>query len=261
VSANHIGGILFDMKNCKYCGFGNADGAASCQQCGQQEFVELNVPAETVRPGTNFRKLIHRFLAAAAIWLIVSGISIYVAWGNASTSNDCRWEQYMTRLALKHIADSIAAYRHKFGVSPQSFDDLAKLSNDFSPEVEHPIDGWGHPMVLSINGTNLMVTSYGRDGKPGGIGLDYDLTTEDQDPQEARPTFQQFLYEMPTRGMIVSCFICGGLAGLLGFFIIKIPELSLNTMIKLVFKLMVMVLVAVFMASIIAGLHIPVHEH
>jgi len=250
------------MKKCKYCGFGNADDAVTCQQCGQQKFAEVNTSADPVRPGINFRKLCHRLLAAAAICLIVSGISIYVAWGNASTSNDCRWEQYVTRLRLKSIADSIAAYRHQFGVSPQSLGDLVKFPNLFSPEdISNPIDGWGNPMVLSNNTTNLVVTSYGRDGKPGGIGLDCDLTTENQDPKEARPTFQQFLYEMPTKGMILSCFVCGGFAGLLGFLTIKIPDLNRNTMIKLLFKLVVMVFAAVFMASIIAALHIPAHEH
>ena len=250
------------MKKCKNCGFGNSDDAVTCQQCGQQEFAEVKTLADPVGPGINFRKLSHLLLAAAAIWLIVSGISIYVAWGNASTSHDCRWEQYVTRIRLKFIADSIAAYRQQFGVSPQSLGDLAKSTNSLPPEYwEHLIDGWGNPMVLSINTTNLVVTSYGRDGKPGGIGLDYDLTTENPDPKEARPTFQQFLYEMPTKGMILSCFVCGGFAGLLGFLTIKIPDLNRNTMIKLVFKLIVMVLAAVFMASIIAGLHIPVHEH
>ena len=115
--------------------------------------------------------------------------------------------------------------------------------------------------LLSTNTTTLVVTSYGRDGKPGGIGLDYDLTTENPDPKEARPTFQQFLHEMPTKGMILSCFVCGGFAGLLSFLIVKIPGLSRYEMIKLAFKLVVMVLAAVFMASVIAGLHIPTHEH
>ncbi len=250
------------MIKCKYCGFDNADDVVTCQQCSQQSFTEVETSADAVRPAINSRKLSHRLLAAAAIWLIVSGISIYVAWGNASNSDDCRWEQYQTRFILKHLADSIAAYRQQFGVSPQSLGDLVKISNAFSYEEEqHPIDGWGHPMVLSTNATNLVVTSYGRDGKPGGIGLDYDLTTENRDPKEARPTFKQFLYEMPTQGMILSCFVCGSFAGLLSFLIIRIPELNRTTMIKLVIKLIVMVLAAVFMASIIAGLHIPSHEH
>ncbi len=250
------------MKNCGYCGFENEDDAVTCQQCGQQAFTEAPTPADTIKRHINLQKLMLRLLVAAAVWLIVSGISVYVAWGNASNSNDCRWEQYITRLRLKSIADSIAAYRQKFGVSPQSLGDLMKFPRPFSPgDMEHPIDGWGHPMVLSTNTTNLVVTSYGRDGKPGGIGLDYDLTTENPDPKEARPTFQQFLHEMPTKGMILSCFVCGGFAGLLSFLIVKVPELTRAQIIKLVLKLIVMVLATVFMASIIAGLHIPVHEH
>ena len=170
-----------------------------------KDFTEANASDDAAKPRLNFRKLMLRLLAAGAIFLLVSGISIYVAWGNASNSNDCRWEQYITRLRLKSIADSITAYRQKFGVSPQAFGDLVKFPRPYSPgDMEHPIDGWGHPMVLSTNTTNLVVISYGRDGKPGGIGLDYDLTTENPDPKEARPTFQQFLHDMPTGGMILS---------------------------------------------------------
>jgi hypothetical protein len=252
------------MKKCGYCGFEDEEDAVTCHQCGKQAFTEATTPADAVKPGTNLQKLMLRFLIAAAVWLIVSGISIYVAWGNAADSNDCRWEQYLTQHTLKLAAGSIAAYRQKFGVSPQSLGDLAKIPNNDPFQLgddEHPFDAWGHPMVLSTNTTNLVITSYGRDGKPGGIGLDCDLTTENWNPKEARPTFQQFLHDMPTGGMILSCFVCGSFAGLLSFLIVKIPDLSRYEMIKLVFKLIVMVLAAVFMASVIAGLHIPTHEH
>lgn len=106
------------MKKCGYCGFEDEDDAVSCHQCGQQAFIEATAPADTAKRAVHFRKLVPRLLAAAAIWLIVSGISIYVAWGNASNSNDFRWEQYITRIRLKSIADSITAYRQKYGVSP-----------------------------------------------------------------------------------------------------------------------------------------------
>lgn len=255
------------MKKCEYCGFENEDDAVACPRCGQQAFTEPKMSADAVLTGANLRKFMPRLLAAAAIGLIVAGISIYVAWGNAADGNDCRWEQYLTQLTLKSFADSIAAYRQKFGVSPQSLEDLGKIDLQKIPEYfqlgdkDHPIDGWRNPLVLSTNPTNLVVTSYGRDGKPGGIGLNYDLSTENLYPREARPTFQQFLYDMPTGGMILSCLVSGGFASLLSFFIVKVPELDRTAMIKLAFKLIVMVLAAVFMATIIASLHIPAHEH
>jgi general secretion pathway protein G len=39
-------------------------------------------------------------------------------------------------------------------------------------------DPWGHPVLYSLSGDNLTftITSLGRDGAPGGAGLDKDLT-------------------------------------------------------------------------------------
>jgi len=242
------------MKKCANCGFEDENNSEACPQCAEQE--------DKKKRNTNFWKWSDRLLAAAGVWLIVSSTSIYVAWKNASNNNDFRWEQYVTRLELKSITDSIAAYRQQLGVSPKSPGDLAKFRNTFSAaDMDHPTDAWGHTIVWSTNATDLSAISYGRDGKPGGIGLDYDLTTENPDPEEARPTFRQFLSEKSAKGMIFACLVCGSFAGMLSLLIVKVPELNRIVVMKLIFRLIVMVLAAIFMALIIAGLHIPVHEH
>ena len=76
----------------------------TCHQCGQQAFTEATTLADMVKPDINLKNLMLRLLVAAAVLLIVSGISIYVAWGNASDSIDCRWEQYLTQRTLKSTA-------------------------------------------------------------------------------------------------------------------------------------------------------------
>lgn len=36
-------------------------------------------------------------------------------------------------------------------------------------------DGWGHPIVMRIDGSTITLTSYGKDGKPGGTGQNADI--------------------------------------------------------------------------------------
>lgn len=37
-------------------------------------------------------------------------------------------------------------------------------------------DPWGHAYIYAVNETGILISSLGRDGKPGGDGLDKDLT-------------------------------------------------------------------------------------
>ncbi|MGI6494699.1 MAG: type II secretion system protein GspG [Kiritimatiellia bacterium] len=36
-------------------------------------------------------------------------------------------------------------------------------------------DGWGHPIVMRVDGSIITLTSYGKDGKPGGTDQDADI--------------------------------------------------------------------------------------
>jgi hypothetical protein len=169
-------------------------------------------------------------------------------------------QQDLTKYELETMGETIESYRQKFHVYPRSMGDLAPmLTNqlgDFGPGGEF-LDGWQRPFIFLDEGTNCVVISYGRDGKAGGNGLDYDLTSKNPNPKEARPTFKQFLYEMPTGGMIKSCLACGVLAALLAAFTVKVPDFSRQGVVSLAAKLGVTAICAVMVAVFISILHIP----
>jgi hypothetical protein len=111
-------------------------------------------------------------------------------------------------------------------------------------------------LVVSIDGTNLLATSYGRDGKPGGEGLDCDLTSLNPKPAGSLLTFKQFLSERLARGMVITCFVCGGLTFLLSLVTVKLPA-SRTGWTAAILKIGVTIIAAAFVASMIAALHIP----
>ena len=98
------------------------------------------------------------------------------------------------------------------------------------------LDWWGQPLHYWTDGTHYRITSCGYDGKPGGVGLDYDLTSEDLPtyqaskerhkrarlPQDTRPTFAQFLSDrrQPHRaGSGRMMALISVLAGIVTFFL------------------------------------------
>src|SRR3954469_168351 len=68
-------------------------------------------------------------------------------------------------------------FERQFGVWPTN--PLQVFSNLGMPVSNVIFDGWGRPFVLRTNfGPRLVIVSYGRDGKPGGLGEDADGTFE-----------------------------------------------------------------------------------
>ena len=249
------------MKKCSYCGCEKADDAESCRECGTQEFLALLPPTE--RRPQNRRKRSHilfRIATATLVALVVSGLSLYVAWQNGANAPMARKEQYFTQSHLRELEKQLAAYQQQFKAPPHSLAQLLAMTNGVPPAEEDPLsfDGWKRPFLFSTNGTNCLVTSLGRDGKPGGRGLDCDLTNKDPWPKAATPTLHQFLFDMPAvQSMITCCYLCGVLAFFLCFWTIKLPEPTLPSLTLLAFKLLLTTIGAAIVASIITALHVP----
>jgi hypothetical protein len=161
---------------------------------------------------------------------------------------------------LRRFDQCLTQYQQQFHSAPNSLAQLLAMTNGVPPPEDKRFssDGWERPYLFTTDGTNCLITSLGRDGKPGGRGLDCDMTNKDRTPKEAFPTFHQFLFEMPRfRGMIMICLLCGGLAGLLCFSKARIPELTLPGLVLAGFRLGATIVGAFIVAFIISCLHIP----
>src|ERR1017187_5846324 len=259
------------MKKCSYCGRENPDEATQCRECGTQEFDVVALPIIPAQESSKKRGRLFpqghlplRFLIAGCVWLVVSGLSIYVAWQNARESEMAWFEQWWTQSELKDINRLITQYQQKSNSVPRSLDQLRSVATESDVQFDIQFnsdgkieDGWKRPFLFSSDGTNYLVTTYGRDGKLGGIWLDCDLTSKNPKPKESLPTFGQFLDNVRVRGMIESCIVCGGLAFFLCFFTIEIPELTRRGLVFLGLKLGATIIGTFIVTSFITALHIP----
>ncbi len=89
---------------------------------------------------------------------------------------------------IRTISAALKMYRLDNGDYPTTEQGLAALSKKptTAPEPRNwsaegylaqvPVDPWGRPYVYTHNGATFDLVSLGKDGKPGGEGLDADLS-------------------------------------------------------------------------------------
>lgn len=103
------------------------------------------------------------------------------------------WKLHYDFEQLRHL---LTDYHDKHGRYPDSLKQLPELKEwQFD-------DGWKHPYQYSVTGTGYRLISLGRDGKPGGEGLDADIDSEREYPA-VEPTFRQFLFEAAGGGTLL----------------------------------------------------------
>ena len=109
------------------------------------------------------------------------------------------------------------------------------LSHDFgeihNAGKDHTRDAWGRPWIYESDGTTITIKTLGRDGKPGGTGFDFDLSTLNRERESdtimkqaimsemTRPGLFQFWFELPTKpvwkGLMVTAVLSFVLAMLI----------------------------------------------
>ena len=87
----------------------------------------------------------------------------------------------------KFISLSVEDFVNKHGRYPDSFDELPINERDYDP--------WGHPYLFEKTKDGFKVHSLGRDGKPGGVGLDADFELDPEGKVFIEPTFFQFFFQ------------------------------------------------------------------
>ncbi len=92
-----------------------------------------------------------------------------------------------TKANLATLSTALKTYRIDNGQYPTTEQGLKALAEKpVTPPIpaawpdggylsENPVDAWGNPYVYSTDGNNFSLKSLGKDGKPGGEGLDADI--------------------------------------------------------------------------------------
>jgi hypothetical protein len=123
--------------------------------------------------GFVMRKWAIRLVLATIVGMVVFCLSFLSVWECASqTLMNNRMLEDWTRQSLIRVYTALTEHRKPF---PESLSAISgSLEKTFSPGDKFPsirdglpIDGWGRPLVYSVQGTTFTLLSYGRDGKPG----------------------------------------------------------------------------------------------
>ncbi len=201
------------------------------------------------------KQLAIRFLIATLAGVLVTVIALIVAWQGGRQGTALNHRQFLTQRALHQLAEEIETYKQQTGTIPTSLDDLDVLeeaSRRFGEAAPHE-DGWGRPFIFETDGKDCLVISYGRDGKPGGAGLDHDLTHIEPGPPGSLPTLSQSINNPTFRPTLGGCAVGGLGAFVLAWFVVKPGQFNRGSIPDVVFWLVVSAIGAAF----IGALHIP----
>lgn len=195
-----------------------------------------------------------RLLLSAMAGITVASLATLVAWHTIGPIDYVRVSQWRTELTFSTLEAAIFDYVRNTGALPATLADLRTVEDSWVREPDELLDGWGRPLEYSTDGTHYTIASYGRDGRPGGDGLDSDLST---DKGPSAPTLIQFLTDCPTGGIVGMCVLSGIGTSILCWCIAQPEQLSRDRALTIAFKITVTMIGAFIMGMVLAALHIP----
>jgi hypothetical protein len=218
-----------------------------------------------VPPLPKFHSLFPRLLYCLITGIAVTVTSFICAWYNFRSFANLRSRAFGTQSNLEFLAKEIASYRQQTGHLPASLGDLEAVKKmTVLIDNGRPLDRWHRPLHYEVKGESYELYSLGRDGKPGGVGVDADLHAGRWDEfadERHWLTFWQFLNAPETDRMRL---ICIG-AGILVFPIwlhgvTKVPRERVSRRDDILMDLAGHAVTAIFAigtAVVISGLHMP----
>ncbi|GHG74748.1 type II secretion system protein GspG [Comamonas sp. JC664] len=130
-------------------------------------------PTPPTTEGTNRRQRLGRFLLAA-VFLVATGLAFTLVYATEDRTLDSA--QRRARADIRKLEGMFKSHHRLMGRFPTKEEGF-NLLIDARLLDRVPEDPWGHPYVYWMNGDKGAVVSYGADGKPGGSGLDADLSS------------------------------------------------------------------------------------
>lgn len=195
-----------------------------------------------------------RLLVAFVAALLVMGVCFNVIAGDGNFY--IRHQQNCARRMIKRAVEAMEKHKRKTGAFPHSFSDFQSEHAPVSEDGVIP-DCWGRPLRLDVRRNNYVITSFGRDGKTGGVGLDCDLTNLDLYPRDSALPISQIVFHPLAQGMITAMLVCGVLTFLLTLQTVKLPRGGWKSWVGLGVQLAFTLAATMFVAMIVTILHIP----
>jgi len=145
--------------------------------------VKPHVPAGQIPHGEAGLTLIEMMIVLVIIGVLAGAI---VMSGILGRPDQARATTAKTNIST--LSSALAMYRLDNGDYPTPEQGLKALAVQPAPAPpawrsyvqEEPKDPWGRDYVYTVNGGSFTITSLGKDGKPGGEGVDADITGKGQ---------------------------------------------------------------------------------
>ncbi|MCX6379232.1 MAG: type II secretion system protein GspG [Armatimonadetes bacterium] len=193
---------------------------------------------------TDYTRIIVSCLFGLAVNLLALLASADSAIAKLGTGRLLTWSN------MHVIKQAIAEYQKDKHTLPTSL-------NALQIKGRYDRDAWNRPIIYTKAGTRYTLTSYGMDGKPGGVGLDTDFTLDNPRPKGSRITFPQYLmYVAPPELGFAAC-ISGGLAGFLCFRVFPPERIAKTHRVALLVQFAALLLGTAIIATLITVLHVP----
>lgn len=220
----------------------------------------------------NQRRLTHHVPLALGGGVVVFVVLYISAWFNLRGEHNVSPKQNYTRWTLGFLKTQLDSYCMEHNDFPGKLSDIPADQSSWSgsgvivawsqsPLVGPPLDEWGNLIQYHPGESSYELYSLGRDGQPGGIGLDADLYSDGRNREKALPTFWQF-FNSPdvlsgdffVAGNLAGCVVCCMIFVSLHVPLLSNPDTNLR---ELIIYTVAIVVISTFVGIALLPLHVP----
>lgn len=165
----------------------------------------------------NIRAYVYRVALFFLIAIPIAALSLLANWQeyrHFHLFSDTNWS--IRRNYIDELFFRIEYYRFMNGHYPIVLEEVDDLDSPFRHNGDGEIvDYYDNPIQYDLVGETFTVFSFGRDGRPGGDGLDADVYSRWTGQKLTPPTLRQFYRDCQTKGLVLTSLIAGAVGGLL----------------------------------------------
>lgn len=196
---------------------------------------------------------------------VITVTTFVTAWHELRGNTKFVQDQHATLNALHRLKGYLEKHHQRTKDYPETLNELSLPDEDPFVRVAasgYPVDAWGNDYQFRVTDQTFELSSLGRDGRPGGLGLDADLdhrqSTFDS-TEEMRLTFQQFATDIDTSRIKRGCLILGGISSVVVFSLLGDYSRRTSSS-QLALSIVITIAGSIVMAMFMSALHIPNHH-
>jgi hypothetical protein len=217
--------------------------------------IALRRRAETCSRSCICRGLLAASIAAACVFVL----TYWAAWGTRSFVAVGQGGPILMARDAHQLQELLDQYVKRHGRYP---DRLAEVVSS-DEEARHYVDPWKNPYQYEKTDKGFRLFSLGRDGKPGGIGLDADFDLTNTSLPALQVTLLQFLFEGEGSGrLFVIALSASACAWLMCFLLAVLPQQpSMISWPRFLMSVLVTTVAAFFVAGCLIAIYLVGSGH